>query len=147
MPSSRQDLLDRLRRWYEAWNAHDLDGVMALFHEDVEFENWTGGRARGREALRAAWAPWFADHGGFEFLEEETFVDEAAQKALYRWTLRWPSREPGFEGQPEVRRGVDVLHFEGGQVRRKLTFSKTTLEIGGRRVRLGARPAPEGRAA
>ena len=29
-----------------AWNAHDLDGVMDLFHEGVVFENWTGGTAQ-----------------------------------------------------------------------------------------------------
>ncbi len=132
----RGELLEILAAWYRAWNVHDLDGVMALFHPDVVFDNWTGGRARGRDALRAAWAPWFADHGGFRFEEEETFVDEAAQQALYRWILTWPSREPGWEGQPEVRRGVDVLRFQDGLVIEKLTYSKTTLEIGGRRVRL-----------
>ncbi|MHB8763695.1 MAG: YybH family protein [Deferrisomatales bacterium] len=133
---TRDDILDRLAAWYRAWNDHDLDAVMELFHDDVEFENWTGGRAEGRAALRAAWAPWFADHGGFRFVEEETFVDAPAQKALYRWTLEWPSREPGYEGAPEVRRGVDVLHFDGGLVRRKLTYAKTTLRLDGRRVRL-----------
>lgn len=133
---SRTDILQILAAWYEAWNAHDLDAVMVLFHDDVVFENWTGGRAAGKAALRAAWAGWFADHGGFRFDEEETFVDEAAQKALYRWTLTWPSPDPDREGRTEVRRGVDVLHFRDGKILRKLTYSKTTLEIGGERVRL-----------
>lgn len=132
----RDDLLHTLADWYQAWNRHDLDAVMALFHPEVLFDNWTGGQARGRNALRAAWAPWFAAHGDFCFAEEETFVDERVQKALYRWALTWPSREPGFEGQTEVRRGVDVLHFRDGLVERKLTYTKTTLQIGGRRVRL-----------
>ncbi|MBI5014111.1 MAG: nuclear transport factor 2 family protein [Deltaproteobacteria bacterium] len=133
---NRTEILEALSRWYDAWNAHDFEAVMALFHDQVVFENWTGGKAEGKVALRAAWGGWFADHGEFRFDEEDTFVDEAAQKALYRWTLRWPSREPGREGQPEVRCGVDVLHFEGGKIVRKLTYSKTTLEIGGVRVRL-----------
>ena len=116
-----------------------LDGVMALFHEDVLFENWTGARVRGKDALRQAWESWFQEHGGFRFFEEETLIDEVGQKALYRWRLEWPSMEPGFEGEPEVRRGVDVIHFSGGKIRRKLTYSKTTLEMNGERVRLGAR--------
>ena len=58
------------------------------------------------------------------------------QKALYRWQLEWPSIEKGCEGKPEKRRGVDVLHFKDGKIIKKLTYSKTTLEIDGQRVRL-----------
>jgi ketosteroid isomerase-like protein len=125
-----------LRKWNRAWAEHDLDGVMELFHEDVLFENWTGGRAQGKQALRSAWAPWFADHGGFRFAEEETFIDEAQQKALYRWRLEWPSFEKGYEGRPETRRGVDVIHFQDGRIIRKLSYCKTTVEIDAERVRL-----------
>ena len=137
---ARDEMLEVLSLWYEAWNAHDLEAVMGLFHDDVVFENWTGGRTEGKAALCAAWGGWFADHGNFRFEEEETFVDEAAQKALYRWTLQWPCREPGREEEREVRRGVDVLHFEDGKILRKLTYSKTMLEVGGKRVRLRHEP-------
>jgi ketosteroid isomerase-like protein len=109
---------------------------MELFHDDILFENWTGGKAQGKEALRQAWASWFANHGGFRFTEEETFIDVEQQKALYRWQLEWPSIEKGCEGKPEKRRGVDVLHFKDGKIIRKLTYSKTTLEIDGQRVHL-----------
>jgi steroid delta-isomerase-like uncharacterized protein len=137
----RDEILEILGKWYRAWDRHDLEGVLALFSDDVIFENWTGGRAQGKDALRRAWAAWFGGRD-FRFEEEETFVDEAAQKALYRWSLHWPCREPGREGQPEVRRGVDVLHFAGGLITRKLTYSKTTLQISQERVRLAA-PAPD----
>ena len=109
---------------------------MELFHEDVLFENWTGGQAKGKENLRKAWAPWFENHGGFRFIGEETFIDADQQKALYRWQLEWPSLEKGLEGRPEKRRGVDVLHFRDGKIIQKLTYSKTTIEIDGQRVRL-----------
>jgi len=46
-----------------------LDGVMELFHEDILFEKWTGGKAEGKENLRRAWSDWFARHGGFRFTE------------------------------------------------------------------------------
>jgi ketosteroid isomerase-like protein len=109
---------------------------MELFHEDIFFENWTGGKAQGKEALRQAWASWFAHHGGFRFTEEETFIDVEQQKVLYRWQLEWLSIEKGCEGRPEKRRGVDVMHFKDGKIIRKLTYSKTTLEIDAQRVRL-----------
>jgi ketosteroid isomerase-like protein len=135
---SREEIKQALLDWQLAWNAYDIDGVMELFHDDVLFENWTGGRARGKDALRRAWTPWFANHDGFRFTEEETFIDEVEQKVLYRWQLEWLSFEAGYEGKPERRRGVDVLHFQDGKIIRKLTYSKTTVEIDGKRVCLVA---------
>lgn len=134
----REKTIEVLNRWNDAWNEHDLDRVMELLHDDVEFENWTGGRVAGKEALRKAWAPWFADHGGFRFTTEDLFVDEKAGKVLFRWALDWPSAEKGREGQPERRRGVDVMRFRDGRIVEKYTYSKTTLEIGGSRVKLTA---------
>lgn len=134
----REETIAALSRWNDAWNDHDLDRVMELLHDEVEFENWTGGRVAGKEALRKAWAPWFANHGGFRFTTEDLFVDEKAGKVLFRWTLDWPSGEKDREGQPERRRGVDVMRFRDGRIVEKYTYSKTTLEIGGSRVKLTA---------
>ena len=64
------------------------------------------------------------------------FVDEVAQRALYRWRLDWPSLEAGHEGRLEARRGVDALTFKDGLIVEKLTYCKTTIEIDGLRVRL-----------
>ena len=139
MGLSRQELIDAMEKWNQAWDAHDLEGVMALFHDDVVFENWTGGRAEGKEALHKAWQPWFANHGGFRFISEDLFADEADQKVLFRWTLEWPSPEKGHEGKPEKRRGVDVIRFQDGKIIEKLTYAKTRIEIGGKRYAL--RPA------
>jgi len=96
----------------------------------------TGGWVRGKENLRQAWTPWFANHGGFKFTDEETFIDEVDQKMLYRWQLDSPSFEKGQEKKHEARRGIDVLHFKDGKIIQKLTYSKTTLELDGELVRL-----------
>jgi ketosteroid isomerase-like protein len=136
MVLSREEIKEALNQWNQAWDKHDLNGVLELFHDEVLFENWTGGKVKGKEALRQAWAPWFENHGGFRFSEEETFIDETAQKALFRWQLDWPSFEKGYKGRPERRRGVDVLHFRDGKIIQKLTYSKTTIEIDGKRVQL-----------
>ncbi|MBE9547356.1 MAG: nuclear transport factor 2 family protein [Proteobacteria bacterium] len=136
MSLSREEIRNTLKQWNLAWNNHDLDEVMRLFHDEILFDNWTGGKARGKEALRKAWSPWFANHGGFRFTEEETFIDEKEQKVLYRWLLEWPSFEKGYEGRPEKRRGIDVFHFRDGKIIKKLTYSKTTVDIDGERVSL-----------
>ena len=113
---SREDIRNALKQWNLAWDNHNLEGVNELFHEEVLFENWTGGRAKGKEDLKKAWEPWFTNHRGFRFTEEETFIDEKEQKVLYRWILEWPSLEKGYEGKAEKRRGVDVLHFQDGKI-------------------------------
>lgn len=136
---SRSNLKNLLKKWNQAWDRHDLDGVMQLFHEDVLFDNWTGARARGRDNLKKAWAGWFENHGGFRFTGEDTFIDETEQKVLYRWQLDWPSMERGFEGKHESRRGVDVLHFKDEKIIEKLTYCKTSIEIAGQRVSLTAK--------
>ena len=136
MSLTKEEIINALRQWNLAWTNHDLEGVMELFHEDIVFENWTGGKAVGKGDLRKAWQPWFGQHGDFRFTEEETFVDEKEQKVLYRWSLEWPSFEKGQAGKPEKRRGVDVIHFKDGKIINKLTYSKTTLEIDGERYAL-----------
>ncbi|MBN2255183.1 MAG: nuclear transport factor 2 family protein [Deltaproteobacteria bacterium] len=127
-----------MTRWGEAWNRHDLDEVMKLFHDDVVFENWTGGRAEGKESLRAAWEPWFKNHRGFSFVTERFTIVEDEQKVIWQWYLDWPSMEKRFEGKPERRRGVDVIRFRDGRIIEKITYSKTTVTIDGRPVTLSA---------
>lgn len=139
MELTKEQISKAMAEWDLAWNNHDLNGVMEVFHEDVFFEHWHGAIVRGKEALHQAWAPWFENHGGFRFTTEDLFVDEAEQKVLYRWQLDWPSLEKGYEGGAERRRGVDVVHFRDGKIIQKLTYSKTTVEIDGARVRLCAK--------
>ena len=135
---SRNEIKGALDRWNRAWDQHDLDGVMELFDDDILFENWTGAKVRGKQALHQAWKPWFENHRGFRFIGEDIFIDEVEQKVLYQWILEWPSNERGYEGKPERRRGLDVLHFRKGQIVRKDTYSKNTVEIEGKRVKLAA---------
>ena len=135
---SRADIVRHLAKWNQAWTDHNLAGVMQLFHDDVLFENWTGAKIQGKQNLMRSWTPWFENHNGFRFTAEETFIDEDQQKVLYRWQLDWPSLETGLEGKLEKRRGVDILHFKEGKIIRKLTYSKTTIEIDGKRLALTA---------
>jgi len=45
-----------LRRTYAAFNARDIDAVIALMHADVDWPNaFEGGRVHGHDAVRAYW--------------------------------------------------------------------------------------------
>ena len=135
MVLKREEIISAMVAWEKHWNEHDIYGVMDLFHEEVVFEHWHGGRVQGKLDLFQSWASWFNNHGGFRFTTEDLFADEKVQKVLYRWQLEWPSLEKGFEGKPEKRRGVDVIQFQDGKIIQKLTYSKTTVEIDGAKIR------------
>jgi len=44
--------------------------------------------------------------------------------------------ETGFEDNTEIRKGVDIIHFQDGKIINKLTYSKTTVEIDNKRLPL-----------
>jgi ketosteroid isomerase-like protein len=49
-----------LRDIYDAFNRRDVERVVAVMHEDVDWPNaWEGGRVRGRDAVREYWARQF----------------------------------------------------------------------------------------
>ena len=55
----------RLRGMYNAFNARDIDAVLATMTDDVDWPNgWEGGRVLGREAVRGYWTrQWAAIDG------------------------------------------------------------------------------------
>ena len=131
MNLSRKEGIDGVREWLIAWNNHDLVGVMSFVHENIVFENFTGEIIIGKEQLKKAWIPWFINHGNFRFIEEDLFFDVDEQKLILKWRLERPSTEKLLMGKPEIRRGVDVIHFENGKVIQKHSYSKTVILVEG----------------
>lgn len=124
---SKDEMLAKLKEWYDSWNRHDLAGVMSLLHDDIVFENWAGRRINGKKNLQRAWKAWFENHYNFIFDEIETFIDEAQQKALFRWILDWTPPAPygkAVSKLRERREGIDVLHFCENKIIKKMTYSK-----------------------
>jgi len=134
---SRKQIDELLGGWLKAWNSHDLEGVMELFHDEIVFESWHGETVRGKRALRAAWMGWFDNHGGFRFESLGNVIDADSQEAAFRWSLEWPRREEPFEGKRETREGLDILHFRDGLIDSKLTYTKAAVQIDGKMIKLG----------
>jgi ketosteroid isomerase-like protein len=133
-----KELREKIRIWIDAWNRHDLDEVMAWFHEDIEFIHWDGNQTRGKSILKKVWKIWFQNHGNFRFEIRDIIVDTESRKASFTWILYWPSIEPEFEGGKESREGVDILHFQEGKIISKQTFTKTRLIIDGKVIKMKA---------
>jgi ketosteroid isomerase-like protein len=123
-------------RFTDAFNRDDLDGVMAMVAEDAVYEEFTGTVSRGKAAIRAAFEPQFrGDHGKIRFETEDLFADAATGKALIRWVCRLETRRG-----PARWRGLDILHFENGLAKQKLTYAKAKVPL------LGDHPRDNGEA-
>jgi len=55
------DRAELLRALYAAFNARDIDTVLARLSDDVDWPNaWEGGRLHGRDAVREYWSRQWA---------------------------------------------------------------------------------------
>jgi hypothetical protein len=60
MPATDHEQL--LRDTYAAFNARDIDAVLATMHPDVDWPNaWEGGRVHGHDAVRSYWKRQWAE--------------------------------------------------------------------------------------
>lgn len=67
---------DTLRRAYEAFNARDIDGALALMHPEVDWPNgMEGGRVHGHDEVRAYWERQFGMIDSR--VEPEAFIEQA----------------------------------------------------------------------
>lgn len=111
-----------IERFNAAFNAHDLDAVMALMTEDVRFENTSpapdGDSVLGAAAMRAFWASFFASSPSAHFEAEDQFA--AGDRAVVRWCYRWRHAD----GSTGHIRGVDVFKVRDGKVSEKLAYVK-----------------------
>jgi ketosteroid isomerase-like protein len=110
------DPLDVVLQFGAAWGAHDLDAVLALISDDCVFDATgpapDGARHVGRDAIRAAWGPIFADASS-TFDPEDTFT--AGDRVVQRWRYSWADGHV---------RGVDLFRVRDGLVAEKLSYVK-----------------------
>ena len=114
---------DTVAEFNAAFNAHDVDAVMALMTDDCVFENTQpapdGQRFEGQAAVRACWEALFAGAPEAVFTSEEVFV--ADDRAIVRWIYRWAPDRASEAGHV---RGVDVMRIRDGKVAEKLSYVK-----------------------
>lgn len=129
MSLSRVEMQNHFDQWLIAWNKHDIDGVMEFIHDNIIFDDWNNHIISGKTNLEKSWKAWFMHHGNFKFTLEDIFFDETVQKITFSWQLEWPSLEKKYLNKPEKRRGIDLLYLKEDKIHKKITYSKTTIEI------------------
>ena len=112
-------VLATIEAFNDAFNRHDVDVVMGMMTDDVVFENTSGGRFEGHEAVRAVltWAFELMKSGWFD--TDEAFV--GGDRCVVIWTYALSRGEP----DRGTVRGVDVFRVEGPKVSEKLSYIKS----------------------
>ncbi|MHA6792629.1 nuclear transport factor 2 family protein [Pseudonocardia bannensis] len=111
--------LAAVARFNAAFDARDVDAVMAAMTPDCVFEDTTppdGRRHTGHDAVRAVWEELFTGTPDGVFTSEEVFA--AGDRVVSRWRYSW-----GGPGGGHVR-GVDVFTVRNGLVAEKLAYVK-----------------------
>ena len=113
---------DVVRRFGAAWEAWDLDAIMALMADDAVFESTgpapDGRRVEGSEAIRQEWQEMFDGTRDASFTFEESFV--CGDRAAARWVFGWTNDD----GSPGRIRGTDVIRVRDGRIAEKLSYVK-----------------------
>jgi ketosteroid isomerase-like protein len=112
-----QSTLAAIARFNEAFDQHDVDGVMAAMTEDCVFENTgpapDGQRYEGTAAVHTFWKEFFDANPQAKFVAEEQFA--GGDRCVVRWRYEW--------GDGHVR-GIDVFRVRDGRVAEKLAYVK-----------------------
>jgi steroid delta-isomerase-like uncharacterized protein len=126
---SAQSLEQAIGRYNEAWNDHDLDAIMSMHAADMVFENHTAGEsAEGdevREHIGAIFETW--PDINFEtrrlYVRDEVVTQEWTATATHSNTMRRGELKAEPTGKKVEWRGVDVIPFEDGLIKRKDVYS------------------------
>ena len=115
--------LDILKVFLEAFNRHDLDAIMAYFHDDCVFymprgKAPRGDRHVGKQEVRAGLATRFEGIPDVHYGDDTHWT--CGNLGVSEWTLTG-TRKTG--AHIEVR-GVDLLEFRDGKITRKDSFWK-----------------------
>ncbi|MEE3294039.1 MAG: nuclear transport factor 2 family protein [Pseudomonadota bacterium] len=120
MTDRRQELLSLTDQFVDAFNRMSLDDVISFFSEDAVYEDSSGGRHVGREAIRVAFEPLVGgSRGKIRFDGEDVFAEVETGKVLASWRLSLDN-----DSDVSVIRGIDVLEFLGNQLAKKLAYMK-----------------------
>ncbi len=120
MTDRRDELIQLTNDFVDAFNRMNLDDVVSFFAQDGIYEDSTGGRHIGHDAIRIAFEPLVGgSRGSIRFDGEDVFVETDTGKVLASWRL---NLDKG--GEASIIRGIDILEFEAGKLKKKMAYMK-----------------------
>jgi len=133
-------VIETLMKYWDAFNAYDLDTVMTCFSDGAVYQPGDGKTHRGKAEIRAAFEPQF-DYafGAMRFDELDRVIDVENRKVTIRYVCRHDISQMKPRGlsmallKIVVRlvygdrfgwQGVDIFHFDAdGKIKGKFTYA------------------------
>ena len=126
---SLQSLEVTIGRYNDAWNDHDLDAIMSMHAPDMVFENHTAGESAQGDDVRGHIGAIFESWPDIRFETRRLYVrdgvvtQEWTATATHSNTMRRGDLVAEATGKTVEWRGVDVIPFEDGLIKRKDVYS------------------------
>ena len=124
------ELQEFIDRYNDAWNAHDVDAIVAMHTDDSVFENHvTGdvnvGRERIGTAIRGIFAvfPDLSFEGRRQYIRDDLVVQEWTARGTHEGTMTRGGVQVEPTGKQVEYKGMDVIPIENGLVASKDVYS------------------------
>ena len=118
-PNSAAALEEAIDRYNAAWNAHDVDAIVALHAPGMVFENHTAGERVEGDEVREHIGRIFANWPDLTFRGRRLYAREGLVVS------EWTATATNGEGRKLEWDGIDVFPFENGLILRKDVYSSS----------------------
>ncbi len=115
---SASALEETIAGYNDAWNAHDVDAIVALHAAGMVFENHTAGERAEGDAVREHIAAIFETWPDLAFSTRRLYVRDGLVVCEWTATATRQDTEERLEWD-----GIDVFPFAGGKILRKDVYS------------------------
>ena len=133
-------IVETIKKYWEAFNANDLDIVMTCFSDDAIYQPGDGKTHKGKAEIRTAFEPQFnGAYGAMRFDEHDRIIDVENRKLTIRYVCRHDISQMKprglfmslgkillrlVYGEKFGWQGVDVFHFDAeGKIKEKYSYS------------------------
>jgi len=106
-----------IERYNDAWNAQDLDAILALHAADMVFENHTAGERAEGDEVREHIATIFANWPDLSFAGRRLYARDGLVVS------EWTATATAPDGRRLTWDGVDLFPCEDGRILRKDVYS------------------------
>lgn len=118
-PDSAAALEARIGSYNTAWNAHDLEAILAHHAPGMVFENHTAGERAEGEAVGAHIARIFENWPDLAFRQRRLYVRDGLVVS------EWTASATDGDGRRLEWDGIDVFPCEQGLIKRKDVYSNS----------------------
>lgn len=124
---------DDLKATFDAFNRHDINGVMIHFGDDCVFftvagDSEHGNRIEGREAIAKAFEGVWTAMPDVQWADHEHFISEDGSRGVSQWTFR--ATNP--DGTRTEVQGADLFRIRNGKIVEKQAIRKQRPNIAAR---------------